>query len=151
MSGKTGLFSEDQIAEFQEAFMLFDTKGDGMIPANQVGEVVRALGQNPTEADIRRLVQNNNNEGRVTFETFLPILHAVSQKQMTDTVDDFVEGLRHFDKDGAGFMSSAELRHMLTSLGEKMTEEEVEVLIHGQEDSQGNINYEDFVKMVLAN
>lgn len=54
-------------------------------------------------------------------------------------------------QDGAGFMSSAELRHMLTSLGEKMTEEEVEVLIHGQEDSQGNINYEDFVKMVLAN
>ena len=41
-------------------------------------------------------------------------------------------------------------RHMLTSLGEKMTEEEVESLIHGQEDSQGNINYEEFVKMVLA-
>jgi len=39
---------------------------------------------------------------------------------------------------------------MLTSLGEKMTEEEAEQLIHGQEDSAGNINYEDFVKMVLA-
>ncbi len=25
-------FSEDQIGEFQEAFMLFDTLGDGMIP-----------------------------------------------------------------------------------------------------------------------
>lgn len=54
-------------------------------------------------------------------------------------------------QDGNGFISSAELRHMLTSLGEKMTEEEVEALIHGQEDSSGNINYEDFVKMVLAN
>ena len=39
---------------------------------------------------------------------------------------------------------------MLTSLGEKMSEDEVESLIHGQEDSQGNINYEEFVKMVLA-
>ena len=27
-------FSEDQIAEFQEAFMLFDTKGDGKIPVS---------------------------------------------------------------------------------------------------------------------
>ena len=54
-------------------------------------------------------------------------------------------------QDGNGFISSAELRHMLTSLGEKMSEEEVEILIHGQEDSQGNINYEEFVKMVLAN
>jgi len=143
-------FTEDQVAEFQEAFALFDTRGDGMIPANQVGEVLRALGQNPTEADVRRLVQNQKTEGRVSFETFLPILQAVSQKKISDTVEDFIEGLRHFDKDGNGFISSAELRHMLTSLGEKMTEEEVESLIHGQEDSHGNINYEEFVKMVLA-
>jgi len=123
-----------------------------MIPASQVGEVLRALGQNPTEADVRRLTQQSNQktEGRVSFETFLPILQAVSQKKISDTVEDFIEGLRHFDKDGNGFISSAELRHMLTSLGEKMTEEEVESLIHGQEDSQGNINYEEFVKMVLA-
>ena len=32
MSG-TG-FTEDQIAEFQETFMLFDTRGDGMIPVS---------------------------------------------------------------------------------------------------------------------
>ncbi len=61
--------------------------------------MVRALGQNPTEAEVKRLVQNQKfTDGRVAFETFLPILHAVSQKKMTDTVDDFVEGLRHFDK-----------------------------------------------------
>lgn len=143
-------FSEDQIADFQEAFMLFDTKGDGKIPGAQVGEVVRALGQNPTEADLRRLMQSQKAGDRVAFDTFLPILHAVSQKKMTDSVDEFVEGLRHFDKDGAGYISSAELRHMLTSLGEKMNEEEVESLIRGQEDSKGNVNYEEFVKMVLA-
>ena len=32
-----------------------------------------------------------------------------------------------------------------------MSEEDVENLIHNQEDSSGNINYEQFVKMVLAN
>ena len=34
MSGKSS-FSEDLIGEFQEAFMLFDTKGDGMIPVRK--------------------------------------------------------------------------------------------------------------------
>jgi myosin light chain 6 len=143
-------FTEDQIDEFKEAFTLFDTRGDGMIPTKQVGEVLRALGQNPTEADIWRLVQDQKAEGRVTFETFLPILQAVSQKKITDTVEDFVEGLRHFDKDGNGFIGSAELRHMLTGMGEKMTDEEVEGLIQGQENTEGNINYEEFVKMVLT-
>merc|ERR1712106_337915 len=71
-------------------------------------------------------------------------------KPIRDTVDDFVEGLKHFDKEGNGLISAVELRHLLTGLGEKMSEEEVELLIHGKEDSQGNINYEDFVKMVLA-
>merc|ERR1712156_36609 len=149
MSAKSG-FSEEAISDAQETFMLFDTKGDGMIPCNQVGDVLRALGQNPTQSEVARLVQDQRNDGRVSFETFLPILQAVSQKPIKDTVDDFVEGLRHFDKDGNGFISSAELRHMLTSLGEKMSEEDVEDLIRGQEDSHGNINYEEFVKMVLS-
>ena len=117
---------------------------------NQVGEVLRALNTNPTEAEVYRLVQDQKADGRISFETFLPILQTVSSKKLTDTVEDFIEGLRHFDKDGNGFITSAELRHLLTSLGEKMSEEDVENLIHGQEDSSGNINYEQFVRMVLA-
>jgi hypothetical protein len=35
---------------------------------------------------------------RVTFEQFLPMLQTVSSRPIMDTVDDFVEGLRHFDK-----------------------------------------------------
>ena len=30
-----------------------------------------------------------------------------------------------FDKDGNGFISAAELRHVMTNLGEKLTDEEV--------------------------
>lgn len=152
MPEKTG-FSEDQISDFQDCFFLFDTKGDARISVNQVGEVLRALGQNPTESEVKRLVQTSTQgkaDARVTFEQFLPMLQAVSSKQITDTVDDFVEGLRHFDKEGNGRISAVELRHLLVGLGERMTEEEVEILTHGKEDAQGNINYEEFVKMVLA-
>ena len=35
MSGKSA-FNEDQIAEFQEVFTLFDTIGDGMIPVRKI-------------------------------------------------------------------------------------------------------------------
>merc|ERR1712203_201999 len=154
MPAKDQGFSEDQIEDFKEVFQLFDTKGDGLIQVSQVGEVLRALGQNPTEGEVKKLVQSScKSEGpdtRITFETFLPMLQDVSSKPIRDAVDDFVEGLKHFDKEGNGLISAVELRHLLTGLGEKMSEEEVELLIHGKEDSQGNINYEDFVKMVLA-
>ncbi|GAU89141.1 hypothetical protein RvY_01725-2 [Ramazzottius varieornatus] len=41
-------------SEIHEAFILFDTKGDGKIAAAQLGDVLRALGQNPTEADVNK-------------------------------------------------------------------------------------------------
>lgn len=61
-----------------------------------------------------------------------------------------MDGLRVFDREGNGQVSAAELRHVLTGLGEKMSEEEVDLLLSGLEDNQGQINYEEFVKTVMS-
>ena len=58
---------------------------------------------------------------RVSFEEFLPIFLSCQQKKESGSMEDFIEGLRVFDKDGNGFINSAELRHVLTSLGESTT------------------------------
>jgi len=34
--------------------------------------------------------------------------------------------------------------------GEKLTDDEVEQLLAGQEDSQGNVLYEEFINMVMS-
>jgi len=143
-------YSEDQLADFQEAFQLFDQKGDGRVQVSQIGDILRALGQNPTESDVKKLTHNHRPEERVNFEVFLPILQAISKNRSADTAEDFIEGLRHFDKDGNGYISSAELRHLLTTLGEKLADEEVGELLNGHEDSQGNVNYEEFVRAVMS-
>ncbi|CRL06156.1 CLUMA_CG019075, isoform A [Clunio marinus] len=142
-------YSEDQLAEFQEAFNLFDNRGDGKIQQQKIGECLRALGQNPTESDVKKFTNQLKPDERIFFEVFLPIYQAISKQRSGDTADDFIEGLRHFDKDASGFISSAEFRHLLTTLGEKLSDEEVEQLLINQEDSQGNVNYEELVRMVM--
>ncbi len=42
-------------AEYQEAFALFDKKGTGRVPRESLGELLRSLGQNPTQAEVAGL------------------------------------------------------------------------------------------------
>ena len=45
-----------------------------------------------------------------------------------------------FDKDGNGFISAAELRHVMTNLGEKLTDEEVDEMIREADiDGDGQV------------
>ena len=55
-----------------------------------------------------------------------------AEKQQDGTFEDFVEGLRVFDKEGNGTVMGAEVRHILATLGEKLTVEEVEIIFEGQ-------------------
>ncbi|XP_035657808.1 myosin-2 essential light chain-like isoform X2 [Branchiostoma floridae] len=143
-------FSEEQISEFQEAFSLFDKRGDGKIDKGQLAEVLRSLGQNPTNAEVKKVSAEFRDNSRISFEEFLPILEAFAKhSKEAGSFEDFVEGLKVFDKDGNGLIVGAELRHVLTTLGEKLTEEEVEQLVAGQEDQHGMINYEEFVHEVV--
>jgi Ca2+-binding EF-hand superfamily protein len=55
-----------------------------------------------------------------------------------------------FDKEECGKILSAELRHILLALGERLNTEEVDELLKGVEDGEGMVNYEAFFKKVMA-
>ncbi|TGZ52441.1 Uncharacterized protein DBV15_07857 [Temnothorax longispinosus] len=159
--------TEEQIAEFKEAFSLFDKDGDGTITTKELGTVMRSLGQNPTEAELQDMINEvdadgtypyrkiNNalvestlyinpeilGNGTIDFPEFLTMM--ARKMKDTDSEEEIREAFRVFDKDGNGFISAAELRHVMTNLGEKLTDEEVDEMIReadidgdGQNSSQ---------------
>ena len=143
--------TEEQIAEFKEAFSLFDKDGDGTITTKELGTVMRSLGQNPTEAELADMINEVDADGNGTID-FPEFLTMMARKMKdTDSEEEILEAFKVFDKDGNGFISAAELRHIMTNLGEKLTDEEVdEMLREADIDGDGQINYEEFVKMMMS-
>ena len=65
------------LLEYRDAFALFDKRGDGKIDSDQVGDVLRALNLNPTEADVKKIVNEvdpNGEHCKVVYITSLPVL-----------------------------------------------------------------------------
>uniref|UniRef100_A0A3Q0T2J7 Myosin, light chain 1, alkali; skeletal, fast n=1 Tax=Amphilophus citrinellus TaxID=61819 RepID=A0A3Q0T2J7_AMPCI len=137
-----------------KAFGLFDRVGDNKVAYNQIADIMRALGQNPTNKEVNKLLGNPSADDmankRVEFEGFLPMLQAIINSPNKAGYEDYVEGLRVFDKEGNGTVMGAELRIVLSTLGEKMTEAEIDALMAGQEDENGCVNYEAFVKHIMS-
>ena len=51
-------------AEFREAFGLFDRDDNGVITTQELGTVMRNLGQNPTEQELKNMIKEVDIDGR---------------------------------------------------------------------------------------
>lgn len=64
--------AQDSHTEYKEAFALFDKKGTGAIPREVLGDLLRALGQNPTQAEVADIVSKAPRDGKVPHR-FAPV------------------------------------------------------------------------------
>ncbi|VDN99104.1 unnamed protein product [Rodentolepis nana] len=141
---------EKDLKDAREFFSLFATGEDEMIEARYIGDLVRALGLVPTEAQIAKFGFKDKPSEKISFETFLPIYQGLLKEKKPNDPEEYIEGFKVFDKESNGLISAAELRHLLTQLGERLTEKEVDVLLFGMEDGQGQVPYEAFVRRIMS-
>ncbi|KAG0262368.1 hypothetical protein BG011_010251 [Mortierella polycephala] len=144
--------SEDVLSEFKESFSILDYKHNGTISTNSLGDLLRAVGQNPTQAQVQELIAQADPSGThvIDFDTCVQILMRPDGFKPAGTYNDFINGFKVFDKEGNGYISLGELRYVLTNLGEKLSDAEVDELMKSIEvDKGGKVNYEEFVKMIL--
>jgi inhibitor of KinA sporulation pathway (predicted exonuclease) len=52
-----------QVSEFKEAFTLFDKDGSGAISIDELGQVMKSLGQNPSRTELQEMIQEVDDDG----------------------------------------------------------------------------------------
>ncbi|KAG5720450.1 hypothetical protein E4T56_gene7114 [Termitomyces sp. T112] len=138
----------DQIAEFREIFALFDKDDDGTITQEELGIVMRKLGQTPTDNDLRELIRevDTNNNGTIDFDEFLALM---SHKFSVGDIDEVEAAFNVFDRDRNGFISTEELELVLQSLNIKLTERELKRMMEEADlNGDGVISLDEFKKMM---
>ncbi|CDO51781.1 similar to Saccharomyces cerevisiae YBR109C CMD1 Calmodulin [Geotrichum candidum] len=141
--------TEAQSIAIKEAFSFFDKDADGQITTTELGVVMRSLGQNPSESELADMINevDTDNNGTIDFPEFLTMM--ARKMKDTDSEEEIREAFRVFDRDGNGFISAAELRHVMTSIGEKLTEEEINAMIkEADANGDGQIDYNEFVTLI---
>ncbi|CUG88869.1 calcium-binding protein, putative [Bodo saltans] len=143
--------TEEQTKEFSFQFLLFDKDGDDHIATTELGTVIRSLGLYPTNSEVQAMIEmvDSDRSGTISREDFLKLM--ATQITRVESEEDVRDAFRVFDKTSDNFISAAELRHILTNLGEKLTEEQVDELIADADvDNDHQINYDELIKMMMA-
>jgi len=108
---KNQVSGDDAETDFGEVFRLFDKNGSGMIEVTEVKNFMREMGQTDF-TQLKKIFQeiDDDESGGITKAEFEKIFDVLS------TRENFEEAFRLFDKDASGFLSAAELRHVMVRL-----------------------------------
>ncbi|CAE8626296.1 unnamed protein product [Polarella glacialis] len=111
-------------AEWKECFDLFDKDSDGKIKASELGDVLRSLGQILTQKEVSDMRAEVGGD-LVGCEKFKE-LAARRPPQPEKQAQVLLQAFQVFDQGHTGSVDMADLRHIVTSLGEKMSPQEFE-------------------------
>ncbi|XP_074660720.1 neo-calmodulin-like [Tubulanus polymorphus] len=128
--------SKIQIELYKKEFEAYDTRGTGEISGKDLGKILRSFGHNPTNGDIRRMV---NEHGFIDYQRFIELATSMNSDE------ELRVAFHLLDRDGNGYISAQELKRVVKIIDEDYTNEEVEAMIEEADlDGDGRVNYQEF-------
>ena len=138
-----------QIAEFREAFSLFDHDENGSVSTDELGQVLRSLGENPSENELRDMVNeiDEDGSGSIEFMEFL-VLMTSKVKEMTHE-EEITEAFKVLDRERDDYLTVKEIKYFMRKVAHiRLSNEEAEAMLkYADSDGDGMVSFEDFRKM----
>merc|ERR1711898_33689 len=147
--GKAKPLTEDQKREIAEAFALFDTDGSGAIDAKELKVAMQALGFEPSNDEIAKMMADIDVDGNATveLEEFIEMLEGKMSDK--DPVEEMKKAFKTFDDDSTGKITFKNMQRVAKELGETMSDADIQdVIDECDRDGDGGINESEFLRIM---
>ncbi|PVD31776.1 hypothetical protein C0Q70_07194 [Pomacea canaliculata] len=89
--------------------------------------------------------------GQIEWEEFADFMRSIKMATAQEQMEQILLAFKLFDKNNDDYIDAKELLRVVTSMGERLTQEEAEEMIRVADvDNDGRINYKEFVKFIMA-
>lgn len=122
----------------------------GTIELHELQQVMRKLGQNPSEAELIEMINSvdDNGDNEIDFEEFLILMK--SRIGERDPEKELRDAFAVFDTDGSGSIDRKELKRLMKKLGQALTEAELDAMMDEVDtNGDGEISFEEFKAMMV--
>ena len=135
----------------KDGFALFDRDGKGLCDVREIGTIVRHLGICPTEIELRDMITEIEEEeptGFIRYERFERMMSRIllENQYPRDSEEKLLRAFRTLDPDNKGYVEAEKVRTLLTTHGERFSQEEIDDFLNFAVDADsGLLHYEDYV------
>merc|ERR1712226_1021222 len=142
------MFDQAQIAEFKEAFAMIDQDCDGFITKDDLNNILTNMGKDPSDSELDAMIAEA--PGTINFTMFLTLFGEKMSGTDADTVIN--NAFACFDDNGDGTLGNEQLRELMLTMGDRLTEEEADDMFYAAKSGKcidgAKFDYKQFTKVI---
>jgi len=133
----------------RQIFYAFDHDLSGNIAMCELADALRCCGLYVSQKEVHKLklFLKLEHQRVVSFAQFYQFL----KLRKKDSIERLTKAFMRFDKKNTGFVDTIELRRCLTTMGEALTESQVDNMLEGLDvNKDGMVEFQEFVDYMLS-
>ena len=145
------------IDEYKSAFALCDKDHDGKLSAQEMGNIMRTLGKNFSNQELNSIISEIETKGNgfIELDKFIELMadNKIDDITLKKEQTNLINAFKYFDRDETGLIDYDEFKHVLTSVSEKLSKEEIakldELCLSQVDKETRKFNYRDFLDLII--
>ena len=133
-----------------------DKDHDGKLSAQEMGNIMRTLGKNFSNYELNSIIQEIETKGNgyIELDKFIELMahNKIDENTLKIEQTNLINAFKYFDRDQNGLINYEEFKHILQTVSEKLSQDEIKSLDElclSQVDENGKFNYKDFLDLII--